>query len=96
MTNRKLELLALGLALAEKEGIQNVSRAKLAERSGMSEALLSYYWTATGFRADLLAAAILRENLTVIAQGLALRHPIALGAPLALRQAAAATLVGGT
>jgi hypothetical protein len=39
--------------------------------------------------------AVRRQVLSVVVEGLAHRHPVALNAPAALRQAAALSLMGG-
>lgn len=91
---RKRLLLDAAMPLAEKYGFESVSRSMVADAAGVSESLLSRYWTAVEFHAALMERAIVAENLTVLAQGLALRHQTALDAPLELRQAAASTLVG--
>ena len=90
---RKQLLIDAAMPLAEQYGYDSVSRSMVAEAAGISESLVSRYWTAPDFHAALLEAAIVRENLTVLAQGLAARHPVATSAPLELRQAAAATLI---
>ena len=91
--DRKQQLIDAALPLAERYGFDSVSRTMVAAAARVSESLLSRYWTAPDFQAALLEAAIQRENLTVLAQGLAARHPVAQAAPLELRQAAAASLI---
>lgn len=93
INQRQRLLIDAGLALAEHHGFDRVSRAMVAERTGVSEALISYYWTASIYQTEIMRAAIDARNLPVIAQGLAARHEVALGAPAWLQQAAAASLV---
>jgi AcrR family transcriptional regulator len=90
---RKRMLLDLALPLAEIHGFERVTRDMLADAAGVSGPLISRYWHAREFQNALMEAAVLRENAVIVAQGLAVRHPAALAAPLVLRQAAAATLV---
>ena len=93
MTQRDT-LIDAGLRLAATHGYDRVSRAMLAREAGVSETLLSYYWPAAQWRDELMRAAVRDEVLTVIAQGLVERDPIALAAPLDLRVRAAEGIVG--
>lgn len=86
-------MIKAGLTLAAKHGFDRVSRDMVARHIGCSPALLSRYWTAPQFHACLMEFAVMQNNLPVIAQGLAARHPAALAAPLEIRQAAAASLL---
>ena len=89
--DRKEELLNAALALAEKQGYTNVSRASIASACGVSDALLSHYFgTMTEFRRTLMRYAIKQESVAVVLQGLADRNRYALKAPEALRQRAVA------
>jgi AcrR family transcriptional regulator len=68
-----------------------VNRINLSERAGVSPALVTYYYkTANNLRDAIMRAAVRREDLTVIAQGLLLKHPEALKADIHLRRKAAA------
>ena len=90
---RRERLLEAALVLAGRHGYENVTRNMIAAESGCSGALISWHWTANELQAAILTRAIEVEQLDVLAQGLALRHPIALAAPETLRLAAAETLV---
>lgn len=91
--DRKDELLSAALALAEKQGYMNVSRAAIASQCGVSEALLSHHFgTMTEFRRTLMRYAIRKENLAVVLQGLVARDARALKAPDALRARACAEI----
>jgi len=92
---RKRRLLDAAMPLAEQHGFQTVSRAMVAAAAGVSEALLSRYWSAPDFRTAMMERAVATANLTVLAQGLIARHPVAMAAPLGLRHAAAAAIIGG-
>ncbi len=79
--------------LAEKQGYTNVSRAAIAQRCGVSEALLSHHFgTMTEFRRTLMRYAVAHENLPVVLQGLVDGNRYALKAPEALRARACAGL----
>ena len=91
--DRKEELLAAALALAEKQGYMNVSRAAIAAKCGVSEALLSHHFgTMVEFRRTLMRYAVAKENLPVVLQGIVDGNRFALKAPEALRARACAGL----
>lgn len=94
-SERRALMIEIGLDLAKEHGFERVNRAMVAERGGCSPSLLSYYWTALGFQTALMeAAAADPRHAHVLAQGLTARHPVALAAPIALRRAAALSIVG--
>jgi len=93
LTPMQHTLVNAGLRLAVKHGFDHVSRAMVAAKTGVSEALLSYYWTAPMYQNAMMRQAIETRNLTVVAQGLAAQHPVALAAPADLQREAANSLV---
>jgi len=92
---RKQRLIDAAMPLAEQHGYRRVSRDMVAEAAEVSPALLSRYWSAPQFHTAIMTRAVETANLRVIGQGLADRHPVALSAPIGLRHAAAARLIGG-
>lgn len=91
--DRKEELLAAALALAEKQGYTNVSRAAIAAQCGVSEALLSHHFgTMIEFRRTLMRYAIRKENLAVVLQGLVAKDARAIKAPELLRARACGSM----
>jgi hypothetical protein len=90
------QFLDAGLPLAEVHGYRNVTREMVAARIGCSPSLLSKYWSASEWHSELLNRAVNDGNLSVIAQGLVHRHPIAIAAPMSLKQAAANALLEAT
>jgi AcrR family transcriptional regulator len=87
-------ILEAAMPLAERHGYQHVSRAMIAAATGVSETLVSYYWTpADAFHSAILERAASTGNLRVLAQGLIARHPAALAAPRAIRVAAAKAIL---
>jgi AcrR family transcriptional regulator len=92
--DRETQLLDLALVLAEKRGFERVTRQALAREAGVSESLVSAYWTSVALQNRIMQEAVDLRLLTVIAQGLAARHPAALAAPRSVRRAAALSLVG--
>jgi AcrR family transcriptional regulator len=89
---RRQQLLAVALPLAEQHGFEHVNRTMIGEAAGCSPSLLSQYWTAQELQTAIMEEAVRIGCLPVVAQGLAAKHPVALGASPALRQQAAASL----
>ena len=80
--------------MAERHGFDRVDRTMVGKHMCVSPSLLSRYFTARRWRAALITAAVERQNLRVLAQGLAVRHPVALAAPPSLRRRAALFIAG--
>lgn len=91
--DRKDELLSAALTLAEKQGYMNVSRAAIAAKCDVSEALLSHHFgTMAEFRRTLMRYAIQHESLPVVLQGIVDKNRYALKAPEALKARARAEI----
>lgn len=94
-TTRKLQLLDVAVKLAETCGWQNLTRRAVAEGAGCSHSLINAYWpTVADLQDSVMRAAVRREVLPVIAQGLAVKDWTALSAPAELRARAAGWMVG--
>ena len=92
---QQTELLNAALRLAERHGYNQVRRDDLARALGLSPTRVSQLVTANTLPSAILRAAVAQRNLLVIAQGLALRHRIAVNAPYDLRRDAAVSIIGG-
>ena len=92
--DRKRELIAAGMALAEEHGFDRVTRDMVAKATGVSVGLVSWYWNAIEYQTALMDEAVATGGLLIVAQGLAAKHPAALAAPFEMRAAAANLLVG--
>lgn len=93
--SRKAEILAVALTLAEKYGYAGLTRDQVARRANVVGPTITHHFgNMRGFRKALMRFAVDRQNPAVVAQGLALRDPIARKAPPALRKKALAGLVG--
>lgn len=91
--DRKEEVMAAALRLAEQHGYQRITREQIAEAAGVRGPLLHYYFgTMTQFRRELMRRAVLLGNLKVIAQGLAVDDPQAVKADPMVRLAALESL----
>ena len=87
---RVQELLEVALKLAVRKGFNKVDRVGVADAAKCSVALVSHHLGNANDLPDLVMAfAIEKRNLRVIAQGLSFRHPLALAAPEDLRKRAA-------
>jgi AcrR family transcriptional regulator len=96
--SKKLEakdkVLTEALHIAEEIGYHKVTRDYLARVTGVSTATISgYFGTMVHLRRAIIGEAIAKRNLTVVAQALAMGDPRAKACSLALREAAARTLV---
>lgn len=90
---RTEQLLAAALDQAKKIGYRNVTAVTVAQAAGVAPSLVTYYFsTMTQLRRALMRAAVKREVLPVIAQGIADRNPSALAAPPEVKARAIATL----
>ena len=70
--DRADELLNHAIAIAHRDGYQNVTREALASAASCSPSLVSaYFGTMLKLRRAIMSAAIARNDLKIIAQGLA-------------------------
>lgn len=92
---RKADLLDVAIKMAETIGYERLTRCGIAKKANVSEALVSNYWgTMAQLRRAVMRAAIARNNLKIIAQGLAIHDAMAHKVPDAIKNQAAATLSG--
>lgn len=90
---RTHEIITAGLALAMLHGYHRVTREQLAQTTGLATGTVnSVFGTMHQFQRAVMRHAVEQRNLAVIAQGLALRDPIARRAPDDLKNAAADSL----
>ena len=88
-------LLDAALRLAEEHGYYHVTREQIADATGSSPGNISrIFGTMPELKRAIVSAAIVRENLPILAQALVMKHPKAMRAPEALRRAAVATIGG--
>jgi AcrR family transcriptional regulator len=84
--DRRLLLTEAMLDEAEQRGFQNITRQAIADRAGCSPNLVSnYFKTMPQLRRSLMRAAVTRERLAIIAQGIVARDENALAASEELR-----------
>lgn len=94
--DRKYQILNAAVAFAEKPGgFSKLTRESIANEVGCSDGLISkYFGTMTNFRQTIVRSAILTENLSIIAQGLASGDIQAQKVPENLKARALKTLAG--
>lgn len=94
--DRKYQILTAALAVAERPGgFSKLTRESVAKEVGCAEALISrYFGTMIAFRRTVMRSAILTENLSIIAQGLAHGDSHAQKADESLKRKALETLAG--
>jgi AcrR family transcriptional regulator len=89
----KKELTRVALQVAERVGFASFRMADVAEAAGCGYGTVTLrFGTVTKLRTSIMRAAVKERCLAVIATGIAMKHPAALGAPKPLKDAALATL----
>lgn len=92
--DRDGRILNAALEQAKTDGFQWITRDAVAEAAGVSPATVNTaYGTMRGLKRAVLQAAVDRNVLEVVAQGLAERHEIVMNAPEDVRRRAAAAMV---
>jgi AcrR family transcriptional regulator len=78
-TERKKLLLYTAIDLSVRFGYKYLTRTKVAKKAGVTDALINHYFgTMKNLKKAVLREAIDKEIIPVVAQGLALRDPLAL------------------
>ena len=91
---RLKEFSLIALNLAENSSYIQVKREQIARAAGTSASTVNYVIGGPEeIREAILKKAVELENVTVVAQALALRHPLAVAAPTLLK-ARAVRLLG--
>lgn len=91
----KDKILATAMQLANLKGYKRVTRNDIADRAEVATGSVSYHFKSMKkLQNAMVERAIETENLKVLGQALADRHPLALKAPEALRVRAARQLAG--
>lgn len=85
---------AIECAKHANTGVRRIKREDIAQRVGVSAAAISYHFsTMDQLKRAVYRAAVKREELRLIAQGIVERNTACIGAPAELRTRALATLV---
>lgn len=92
---RRENILDTAVAVAERDGVDRLTRREVAHAAGISEALVTRYFPRMDtLRDEIMAQAVRHENLIILAQGLAGKSDIARNAPHELKQRAALAIAG--
>ena len=95
---RRERVMAAALIVAERDGWQQMTRERVAAEAGVAAGTVNNAvgvgGTMAGLRDAVMAEAVARGVLAIVAQGLAAGHPAAKAAPVEMRQGATALLVG--
>lgn len=86
----------IGIIIVEmaREDFAGLTRRGIAKRAEVSEPLVTHYFgSIEAIKSNVMSQAIKRGDLKILALGLGSQNPLAQGAPLELREKAAALLV---
>lgn len=84
--DRRDQILNAAIILALKQGWGSLTRRSVAEAADTSAGLVNFYFNNTpGMKDSVMQAAVERQLLPIIADGIAARNKIALSAPSELR-----------
>lgn len=90
---RKSEILAAAMVVAHKVGFANMTRDQVATQAKCAAGAVSMYFnTMPQLRRAVMREAIQQQDLTIIAEGVALRDKNAMKAPPELRSKALTAL----
>ena len=93
VARRNRAVLDAALQLASDKGYRNFTRSEVASAAGVSAGIVNWaFETMDKLRDRVMAAAVERGLAQIVAQGLADKHPTAMGAPQALKDSALASL----
>jgi AcrR family transcriptional regulator len=93
VNKRNSAVLEAAVALACERGFRNYSRTDVAKRASVGDGSVNNaYGTMDGLHDAVMGAAVERKLLAILAQGLALQHPVAVDAPGDLKASALASL----
>lgn len=91
----KAHILSTAMRLANLHGLNNVTRNMIADRAEIATGSVSYHFKdMKKLRAAMVIRAIETQNLRVLGQAIAAKHPLALKASDDLRKAAALAIAG--
>lgn len=91
--DRAREILEAAVLCAERDGFDSMGRGDVAIAAQCSPALISYHFTWESLLEAVMVEAVSRPVPAIVAAGLAVKHPVAMAAPAAVKTAAAASLV---
>jgi AcrR family transcriptional regulator len=91
----KDSILGAAMQVANLKGLTNVTRNDIADRLEIATGSVSYhYGDMRKLRTAMVERAVESQNLKIVGQAIAIKHPIAMKAPEALRVRAVRVLAG--
>ncbi|BAM68879.1 hypothetical protein [Edwardsiella phage MSW-3] len=93
MNDTQTSVLNAAMKLSRIHGFQHIKRDDIAETANVSTGIVSYYYSIPEMRAAVMQEAVRVNDAVIVCQGLAAKHPIAQGAPEALRREAVELLL---
>lgn len=79
---RRAAILAAAVSVAEKHGVNSITREQVAEGAGISKAAINYHFKSfEAFRRELMGYAVKHRCFLLVAQGLAVGDEVACSAP---------------
>lgn len=93
-TIRREQILMAALEIARRDSYLTMTRDEVAAHAGVGPSTVNaIFGTMDALRQEVMRAAILREVVEIVADGLRQRDPIARKCPASLKQKAAALLL---
>ena len=91
--DRKASILEAAVKVAQSEGFHNLTRDGVARAARVSPGLVTrYFYAVSELRRAVMTVAVERRLLPLVAQGIVMRHAVALEAPEEVRQQALVSL----
>lgn len=85
---RKEQILLAATILAEKVGYQNITRNMIRDELKVSGALITHYFPLPELKKAIMKAALDKNIVSIIAQGIGAKDPIALKANTVVKKKA--------
>lgn len=94
MSDTRDSILQTAVELSRRKGFTNLRRDDVAAVAGVGKGCIHYYFdNMSNLRDEVMQEAVRVNDAVIICQGLAAKHPIAQGAPEALRREAVELLL---
>ena len=95
-TRRRAMILAAATTLSLTRGYNRITRREVAAEAGVAPSLINVYFPLMGtLRAAVMQDAIRHGVLAIVAQGMVMRDPATLAAPVDVKRGAAEWVLGG-
>ena len=93
MNAKREHILQIAVKMASTAGLKSLTRDSIASTAGVSNGSINHYFdNIDRLRTMVIRHAVKAKILRIVGEAIAQRHPVALGAPRALRNEALASL----